>query len=67
MVSLLVLACYSVLSPTDCTQKVPLFDLEIPTRYSVDFFCVIHEIYVALIQEVGCQGNLASTRKPERI
>ena len=67
MVSLLVLACYSVLSLTYCTQKVPLFDLEIPTRYSVDFFCVIHEIYVALIHKVGCQGNLASTRKPERI
>ena len=31
------------------------------------FFCVIHEIYVALIHEVGCQGNLAPTRKPERI
>ena len=31
-------AHFSVVSITGGTQKVPLFDLESPERYSVDFF-----------------------------
>ena len=64
MVSLLVWAHFSLVFLTGCTQKVPLFDLESPTRYSA-FFFVIHETIVAFIHEFGHQRILAPIRKPE--
>ena len=51
MTYLLVLAHFSIVSLTDCTQKVPLFVLESLTRNSGDSFCAIHEIFVVLIHE----------------
>ena len=36
--SVLLLIYLSIASLTDCSQKVPLFELEIPTRFFIDFF-----------------------------
>ena len=36
--SVLLLVYLSIASLTDCSQKVPLFELEIPTRFFIDFF-----------------------------
>ena len=50
---------------TGSTQKVPLFDLESSTRYSADFFCVIHGNFVALFHKFGLQGIWLPTQKLE--
>ena len=42
MVSLLVSADFNIATLTDCTQKVPLFDLESSERYSASFSCYTH-------------------------
>lgn len=55
MVSLLVSSYFSIVSFTDCTQIVTLFDVESPTSWSAYFFLAIHEIIVELIDEFGCQ------------
>lgn len=39
------------LSLADYTQKAPLFELENTTKYSADFFRVIHTIFVAAIHK----------------
>ena len=39
--------------PYYCTQRVPLSGLESPTRYSADFFHMIHKISAVLIHEFG--------------
>ena len=46
MFFLLVSSRFSILSLNDCIQKAPIFDLESPARYSMDFLCVIHEVFV---------------------
>ena len=57
MVSLSVIATFQYCIPTNCTQKVTLFDLKSATRYSASFFLPdILEIFVALIHEFGHQG-----------
>ena len=53
MVSFLVWAHLSVVSLTDYTQKVSLFDLESPLRCSAECFCAMHEIFVVVILELG--------------
>ena len=56
MVSLSVITTFQYCIPTNCTQKVTLFDLKSATRYSASFFLpVILEIFVALIHEFGHQ------------
>ena len=62
MIFLLVSADSSIAILVDCTQKVTLFDLESPTRYSADSFCVIHEISVELINKFGHQEIWVSTQ-----
>ena len=50
MLSLLVSAHFSIVSPSVRTEKVPRFDLQ---YIHPILFCVIREIYVALIDEFG--------------
>ena len=60
MVSLLVLEYFSIVSLPDSI-------IESSARYSADFFCVIHLIFVVLIHEFGSQGIWVLTQKPDVI
>ena len=54
MVSLLVVAHFSIVSLTDCSQKLPLFDLEsLLQEIQQISFRVIHEIVTVLIYKFG--------------
>ena len=66
MVSLLVLAHSSLAILTNFTQKVPLFDLQSPKKYSADSFYVIHES-VELIDKFGHHGRWVYSQKTEII
>ena len=57
MTSLLVSAHFSIISLTNCTQIMPLFDPKSPARYSAYFFRMIHEILVVLNHDFGHPGR----------
>lgn len=60
MISLLAFNTFDYPSLTNCTQRVPLIDLESPTRYFVDYVSVIHEVFTAIITEFKCHGILVT-------
>ena len=56
MVSLLTWTQFRRVYLNGCTQKVPLNDLEILTRYLAFFSCMIHEIFFHLFMNLGTRG-----------